>query len=216
MSQAEQLIGQWHSPTHQQTGLLSPHMSLDMALPTRRPNHNSTLQWANMTLPSRKPELASRPTSLIRWKTPVTKQNKNIILQLADSAHSQQVTTYPWTSWALALSLSSRSMQILGHPGPYIQLYQKSANPYQQSLGSLDPPPRLLETALSASSPGLTSWPGVELHWADNSSEVFRTLTLPSSELAVTLGPTRVLQPATLWPGPIKQQPAASTQGRAC
>ena len=93
-------------------------------------------------------------------------------------------------------------MQALGHLRSHTLVCQELAstptNHLKQALGSLAPADKLQELTLPASSLSLTPGPGFIHQWAGNSSRVFRTLTLPTSEPALALGDLRVLQPAAL------------------
>ena len=83
------------------------------------------------------------------------------------------------------------------------------------ALGYLGSAARFQVPHLSTSSPALTPRPHFTCQWVGSSSRVFGTLIPPTNEPVVTPDPPGVVQPATSWLGPIKQQPAASTHGRA-
>lgn len=134
-----------------------------------------------------------------------------------DPACTQQVRRCPETSWAQALP-TSRLTQASGHLGLCTQLCQESTpctSNLTPALGSLGSAARLWDTALPASSSALIPGPGFTHQWVRNSSGVFWTLPLPSSDPALAQGTRGVLQPDTSGPSPTNKQPTASTQGRA-
>ena len=168
-------------------------MPRDPVLPTRRLRPSFTHQWAG-TIPPQEEAAATRPISPLGH----TRSTETMIPTTCRWACQQQARPYPGTSWAPALP-TSRPTHLSWYPGLQSQLCQEHCTPKTNSLKwaqrPVGPAPRLREAALPASR-----------HKPQN---------LRSSDSILQWVSSSPRAPRVLQPGPTKQQPAASTEGRA-